>query len=507
MLGKGSYHNQDQLTNMYFRLVCLCLSVLLSSCGGGGGESGNGRGYSGFAVPGSVTDDALRDCLESLAIENGWRGASDVRSIVCYQDHSGGGVASLEGVQEFPNLEEIIVEGSANLSRGRISDLSPLRGLGRLRTIELYESDLRSLESMRDMTSLQRLVIIPTRFSDLSPITTLVNLRHLDLSVTSLHAPPIYDFSPLGRLSGLEELYLEAQLELRNTGLGFLSGMRSLRLLNIASNSLDDASGIQHLPNLEHLVLSYNRFFGAFDDTAIETLLSSLVNLRQFWYEGFDGHSLGFLQGMPNLEVLGITRYYGLSSDDLTVIGALNNLRELYLGGFARGDVSLLQGLSGLEVLWIADSTIESETLAFPATLSSLRELHLLNAFSYTYDYGDSRGDFKNSYSVFQDLPSLTDLHLFKPWLLDEAAVTLNRNVNALSMVAARLDSIEFLTDVGRVRHLDLSQNPFVELDTLATMPDLESLVLNDTAVSCDELVAFQATKPGVQVTTNLYCP
>ena len=497
---------------MQLKLGGLCFALLsLSACGGGGGGGASpDAGASSFTVPDSIVSTRFRACLQSEAREKGWTSAADVRNIECDRDYSvsdyGVGVENLEGVQAFSNLEEIIIHGSGTLGLGRISDLSPLRGLGRLRTIEMYESDLRSLESIRNISSLQRLVIIPTRFSDLSPITTLNSLRHLDLSLTSLDGPPIFDFSPLSQLPGLEELHLESQSELRNTGLGFLSGMTSLRLLNIANNSLQDADGIEQLPNLEHLVLSYNNFFLSFDDSAIESLLSSLVNLRQFWYEGFDGNSLGFLQGMTNLEALGITRYYGLSADDLAIVGAIGTLRELYLGGFARADVSLLQGLSNLEVLWIADATIESETLAFPATLASLRELHLIDAFSYSYDFGDRRGDFKNSYRVFQDLPRLTELYLYKPWLLDEVAVTLNGSVRTLSMVAARLDSIEFFRDVGGIRRLDLSENPFVDLDALVSMPDLEDLVLNDTAVSCEELESFQVEKPNVQVISNLSC-
>lgn len=492
------------------KLGCVFLSLIfLSACGGGGSSGGDGT--STFVVPSSIVSAVFRDCLESQAIEKGWRNNSDVRNIECQRDYSvsdwGIGVESLEGVQAFSNLEEIVIYGSGTPGLGRITDLSPLMNLGRLHTIEMYESSLQSLESIRGKSSLQRFVVIPTSFSDLSPVVSLTNLKHLNLSLFSTYGQPISDFSPLSQLSGLEELHLQSQDQLRSTGLGFLSGMSSLRLLNISENALQSADGIQYLPRLESLDLSYNNLFLSFDDTEIQALLSGLVNLKQFWYAGFDGQSLSFLQGMQGLELLTITRYYSLSDTDLTIIGALTNLRELYLGGFANGDVSLLQGLSNLQVLWIADSNVDSATLAFPATLASLRELYMLNAFRFSYDFGDSRGDFKNSYDVFKDLPILTDLHLDKPWLLNESAVTLNTNVTSLSLVSARLDSIEFLRDVSRIRQLDLSNNPFLELDALASMPDLQQLVLNDTSVSCEELDSFQTSAPSVEVITDLYCP
>ena len=177
---------------MQIKSVFIYLALFsLSACGGGGGGGGNGssagNGPSNFTVPSGIESAVFRECLESQASEKGWRSHADVRSIECERDYSvsdyGIGVETLAGVQAFPNLEEIIIHGSGTLGLGRISDLSPLRGLGRLRTIEMYESDLRSLESIRDMSSLRRLVIIPTRFSDLSPVATLGNLDHLDLSI------------------------------------------------------------------------------------------------------------------------------------------------------------------------------------------------------------------------------------------------------------------------------------------------------------------------------------
>lgn len=174
---------------MQFKLGCICLALFsLSACGGGGGGDGSspGVGTSTFTVPAGIVSTVFRECLQSQASEKGWRSTADVRDIECARDYSvsdhGVGVETLEGVQAFSNLEEIIIHGSGTLGLGRIGDLSPLRGLGRLRTIEMYEADLRSLESIRNMSSLQRLVIIPTRFSDLSPITTLGGLKHLDLS-------------------------------------------------------------------------------------------------------------------------------------------------------------------------------------------------------------------------------------------------------------------------------------------------------------------------------------
>lgn len=500
------------------RSVCSLIVVsvsclILASCGGGGGGNGGGSGASSaaFKVPGRIVSDRFRECLESQAVVHGWRKNSDVRSIECQTDYSGPdaglGVENLEGVEVFSNLEELIIHGSGRWGLGQIDDLSPLRGLKRLHTVEMYSSGLQTLESIRDHTALERLVLIPCKLNDLSPLPTLPGLRHFNCSLVTLDAPPIDDFSPLGQLSNLEELHLQTHYTLREYGLSFLNGMTSLRVLNLAENGLRDAIGIQNLPALVELDLSYNNLFKGYDDDEIENILGGMSNLRKFWNAGFNGQSITFLQGMPNLEVLAITRYTSLSLEDTTVVGGLSNLRELYLGGFGVGDMSPLQGLSNLEILWLANGTVNSETLVFPATLSSLRELHMLDAFSYTYTFGDRNGYFKNTYAVFQDLPALQTLNLAKPWFLDEAAVTLNPNVKSLSMVEAKLDTVEFLRDKAGITELDLSKNPFTELDPLATMLDLAELTLNSTKVSCAEVDEFRTLAPQVTVSTDLYCP
>lgn len=498
------------------RITCFVFSLaVVAACGGGGGGNGNGGGggggSSGFTVPGQVVSDRFRACLEAQAALKGWRRNADVRSIECEADFSGPdvglGVENVEGVQAFTNLEEIIIYSSGRFGLGQIADLAPLRGLDRLHTIEMYNSAIESFESIRGMTSLRRLVVLPSRVNNLSALPTLTGLRHLNISGATLSGPPIEDFSPLGQLSWLEELHLQAHYTLNQHGLAFLNGMPNLRLLNLAENFLLEANEIGNLPALEVLDLSFNNLFLSFDDTAIENTLGSLSNLKEFYYAMFDGENLSFLGGMTDLEILVITRYRLLSVADTTVIGSLSNLRELYLGGFANADVAPLQGLSNLEVLWLADGTVDSATLVFPATLSALRELHMLDAFSFTYDFGDGRGDFKNTYAVFKNLPALQTLNLERPWLLDEADVTLNPGLRNLSMVEAKLDSVEFLRDASGITNLDVSDNPFTELDPLATMPDLAELTLNDTVVSCAEIAEFQALAPQVTVVTDLSCP
>ena len=492
------------------RLLVLPLVTLLAACGGGG--SGEGSSSSGFTVPKAIVSDLFRECLQAQAALKGWQRNADVRSIECQRKEGvsdyGMGVETLEGVHVFTNLEEIMMYGSGNPTLGQIPDLSPLSGLKKLRIVEMHDSAVQTLEPLRGKTSIARLVFIPTAFSDLSPLRTLPNLKHINFSTYARALPLIVDFSPLSSLFNLEELHLAVQNELPRPGLGFLTGMSSLKLLDISGNWMTDLNGIQFVPRLEVLDISYNHFFAFDNEAQSAALLSGMTNLKEFYCVGFGGQSLSFIQNMARLEILTLTRKWQLDDAEMTYIGSLSSLRELYLRDIlVKMNISLLQGLSNLRKLWIASSDIDGATLAFPATLQSLEEIDLLDAFSSQYNFGDSRGDFKNSYAVFQDLPSLTDLHMEKPWLNDPAAVTLNSNVTSLSMIAAKLDNVDFLANATGIRNLDLSANSFTELDPLTTMPDLAELVLNDASVSCAEIDEFMTNAPGVVVTTNLYCP
>ena len=490
--------------------ACLLLAGCLSSCGGGGGGGdGAGGGSSSFQVPTAIVSDVFKECLQAQAALKGWRGNADVRSIECQRKEGsdyGIGVETLEGVQAFTNLEEIIMYGSGNPALGQVPDLSPLSGLTRLRTIEMYDSAVQTLEPLRNRTSLQRLVFIPTVFSDLSPLQTLPNLKHINFSTYNRSYPLITDFSPLSSLSGLEELRLAVQNELPIAGLGFLNGMSSLKLLDIAGNWMTDLNGIQFVPGLEVLDISDNQFF-ALNEVPSAEVISNMTNLKEFYCVGFGGQSLSFIQNMPGLEILVLTRKWQIDDAEMTYIGSLSNLRELYLRDITvYMNISPLQGLSNLRKLWIASSDIDGATLVLPATLASLEEVHWLDAFSSQYSYGEGRGDFQASYAVFKDLPQLTELNMIHPWLADPIGVTVNSNIESLTMSGALLENLDFLTDKTGIRILDLSNNPFVELDPLATMPDLAELTLNDTHVTCAEVDEFKAAAPRVVVTTNLNC-
>jgi len=501
---------EDTQKGIWF-CAAIALSILLAGCGGGGGGSSSGDGGFGFVVPAAVVDPVFRACLENQAIEESWRSNSDVRSITCPRQDSvsdyGAGAASLAGVQAFSNLEEIFVEGAGTYALGQLEDLTPLRGLTRLHTIEVYSTALRSLDSIRGMRSLRHLTVSPSILGNLDALPTLTGLRYLEISGFNTHGLPIEDFSPISQLSNLEELHVAGYEPVRDYGLGFLQGLSNLTVLNISENLLTDLNGLQYVSGIESIDLSYNLALTFSLAAQNEQIIAGLTNLRELRFAAFDGNSLGFLSGMSRIETLTVTRYYGLSAADLTLINTLSSIKELYLEGFANADVSLLQGMSNLELLWLANGTVDSTTLAFPATLTSLRELHMYDAFHYHYLFGDRRGDFKNSYDVFADLPNLRELYLLQPWLVNPSTVVLNPNLQSISMNAAYLDDLTFFQDVNGIQSLDLSDNPFTELDALTLMPDLSVLVLNETMVNCDELEEFLAAAASVQVTTDLICP
>ncbi len=110
------------------KLLTSLLAIFLTACGGGGGGGDGSGGISNFQVPTAIVSELFRECLQAQAAVKGWRGIADVRSIECQRapgSDYGRGVETLEGVQVFANLEEIIMYGSGNLALGQVPAHAP----------------------------------------------------------------------------------------------------------------------------------------------------------------------------------------------------------------------------------------------------------------------------------------------------------------------------------------------------------------------------------------------
>ena len=133
---------------------------------------------------------------------------------------SGGGIDSFEGLEYALNLETI------NLTSTQVTDLTPLAGLTKLKSI-----------TMRSPVS------------DISPLAGLTALKSLSLSTT----PEFSDLAPLAGLTSLESITFKQSSSISD--LTPLSNLRSLETISIESGKVADASAIASLPSVSTLFL------------------------------------------------------------------------------------------------------------------------------------------------------------------------------------------------------------------------------------------------------------
>jgi hypothetical protein len=176
----------------------------------------------------------------------------------------------------------------------KVSDLSPLKDLKNLTTLDIHDTLVSDLSPLKDLKNLTRLDLSYTVVSDLSPLKDLKNLTRLDLS----YDHRVSDLSPLKDLKNLTTLNLIA-----NGGgvsdLSPLKDLENLTTLNLSFNHrISDLSPLKDLKNLTTLNL--------YDATGVSDLspLKDLENLTTLNVIGTGVRDLSPLKDLKNLKNL-----------------------------------------------------------------------------------------------------------------------------------------------------------------------------------------------------------
>ena len=318
------------------------------------------------------------------------------------------GIKSLTGLEHAVNLKEVdlgaeYINGEGYVNSNAISDLSPLSDLTNLEVLSLGEHITLNRDFLRELPplapvsipdpnlaaairaellltsnetftthSILSLVKLEARNRGIKSLTGLehaVNLKEVDLGEEYIsdegyvNSNAISDFSPLEKLTALDELNLEGMSGLRNVSA--LARLTNLEELDLASTGVSDVSALARLTHLERLYLT---------DTAVSDVssLASLTNLETLYLHGTAISDVSSLAGLTNLKRLYL-RYTAVS--DVSSLASLTNLETLGLSDTAVSDVSALASLTNLEWLGLLDTAI-SDVSAL-AHLTNLETLDL----------------------------------------------------------------------------------------------------------------------------------
>ncbi len=230
-------------------------------------------------------------------------------------------------------------------------------------TIKSYEipSNAKDCSDLKHLVFLEQLTANNLKISELSFLSSLVNLKELTIQNTAISG------ETLSAISGLLALN---KLTLSNCSLSDispLSKLTGLTYLNLSNNSIRKIDALSSLLNLQELNLQHNAL------TAI-TALSGMSNLTKL---DISYNALKTLE--PACKITSLT-WLDASVNKISVLGQfsnLANLTNLNLGSNQLSNVSALASCTAL-----VDLNISSNSLTDISQLSALTNMMYLD-FSY----------------------------------------------------------------------------------------------------------------------------
>ena len=239
------------------------------------------------------------------------------------------------------NLRAAIAEALGKSPNAPIT----VEDMERLGRFDARNRGIQDLTGLQFAINLKRLNLRNNQIFDLSPLAVLVLLHELELS-SNAHIEQFSDLSPLSGLINLKRLDFDSK---NVSNLSPLSRLTKLEYLHFTDTNVSDFSPLAGLINLESL--GFNRTPGISDISP----LAGLVNLK---FIGSWGHAISDLSPLAGLTKLENVDFCGGNISDLTPLASLPNLKQLYIAAEKVSDISPLAGLTGLTRLALHQNDI-----------------------------------------------------------------------------------------------------------------------------------------------------
>ena len=182
---------------------------------------------------------------------------------------------NLSPLAELVHLEELAIGNYGTPDRFKVPlNLEPLKGLVKLKRLEIVGSHVRDLSPVGNLPDITYLALAYSRVDDYQPLLTLKHLKGLqlegngtakanlkivaklpELTFLKLQACRIDDLSPLQPLTKLEHIHLDSN---QITNLTPLEDMAALRILDLYNNKVTDARPLIRLIGMEIVRLGRN---------------------------------------------------------------------------------------------------------------------------------------------------------------------------------------------------------------------------------------------------------
>ncbi len=347
-------------------------------------------------------------------------------------------------------MTQLVIAGQYN-NESEINDLSPLRGLLNLQSLNVSRTQVSDLSPLQDLLNLKQLSVSSTQVSDLSPLQGLLNLQSLRLPYTQTT-----DLIPLQELENLQSL------EISHTEVSDLSPLRSLlnlQSLGVACTQVSDLSPLQGLVNLQELYVY---------DTYVSDLspLQDLLNLQTLQVHELEVTNLSPLQGLVNLKELYVS-VTGLN--DLSPLQGLLNLQELFVSGAQVSDLSPLKGMVNLHMLHTY-----CELVSDLSPLKDMMDLKFLDVSETQI----------NDLSPLQGFVNLQKLNISSTQVSDLSPLQDLVSLQELNVSKTQINDLNPLQGLVNLQELAVSETEVNDLSPLQGLVNLINFFANDTSIS-----------------------
>jgi hypothetical protein len=268
-------------------------------------------------------------------------------------------IRSLVGVSDLKDLKRLDLMNNKDLK-----SLSPISNLSNLRVINtIGSSNIDDISGLNKLPNLEEFNCISCRLSDISSLSKIKSLVHLELG------GPLEDISPLSSLANLKVLKIRSEnlkdvdsinklislkkIDLDNANvnkINFKNELPKLEEIRFSRVSLKEMPDLSKTPNLK-LFSVYGSEINKVDEGSIPSSLEKLL-----FEEVRTLRSIPKIENMPKLEELRLSGT-GVKSVDL---GYLPNLKVLRLSDTEITQLGDFSGLPNLEEIWLFDTKVKS---------------------------------------------------------------------------------------------------------------------------------------------------
>lgn len=177
---------------------------------------------------------------QSPALQQWWEGLTDEWRQIFRRHVTTSELPSREQLHEMMRLTKLELPNGS-----RVRSLASIEGLFRLQELSFSDTQIGSLEPLRNMKTLERLHCAKNPITSLEPLSGLFKLRYLNCENT-----PVEDLDPLVSLINLEDLRCGGT---QVDDLEPLAGLYKLKRLDVYNTDVKRLKDIYTLPNLLRL--------------------------------------------------------------------------------------------------------------------------------------------------------------------------------------------------------------------------------------------------------------